>query len=53
MAVVKELYIGATHVIVRDDSCCAPEEVEKILLRLSEQISNSIFVNSDSNDKTA
>lgn len=52
MAVVKDYYNGSTRVIIRDDCCCAPEEVEKILKRIAEKASRAIYAEMISKEET-
>ncbi|MDF2945189.1 MAG: hypothetical protein K0S01_4047 [Herbinix sp.] len=54
MATVQDYYYNATHIIIRDDSCCKPEEVDKILKRISEQASIALYtgeINKEDNEK--
>lgn len=55
MAVIADLYIGATHCIVRDDFCCKPEEKQAILDRISKKAAIAIraSLNKKQEDKTA
>jgi hypothetical protein len=43
MAADLDFYIGATHVIIKDDCCCSPDEVDRILDRISEKASRAIY----------
>ncbi|MDF2538849.1 MAG: hypothetical protein K0S76_1870 [Herbinix sp.] len=43
MSVVKDFYDGHTHIIIRDDNCCSPEEVEAILKRISERATRALL----------
>jgi hypothetical protein len=43
LATIRDYYISATHIIIRDDNCCKPEDVDIILKRISEQVTKALY----------
>jgi hypothetical protein len=53
MAVIKDYYLGATHIIIRDDSCCDPKDVEGIIKQMGEQASRAFLADALKKEETA
>lgn len=43
MAIIDDCYIGKTHIIVRDNYRCKPEEIPIILDRMSKIASRALY----------
>lgn len=52
MAEDLDFYIGATHVIIRDDCCCSPDEVDRILDHISDKASRAIYAEATTKEET-
>ncbi|MDF2524224.1 MAG: hypothetical protein K0R31_1865 [Clostridiales bacterium] len=51
--VIKDYYLGATHIIIRDDSCCDPKDVEGIIKQMGEQASRAFLADALKKEETA
>jgi hypothetical protein len=54
MSIVMDFYSGATRIIIRDDHCCAKEDVPQILEKIGHHVYEELYVKkSKQNSETA